>query len=230
MLMLALTGCAFDGSASTAVERLQTRFNQPWPESTYMVATVDTPQGLWNVYVVSIQPDQVAIRQSRQDGEYEFGMIGDLIWHVAFGKSPPVRLDTEWRWFMRNHEVFRFSEWVSGLRFDLGAASGDQSTGECTPVLARDAFDLGVRLCVDSVGDPLWIERQTPPAYGGSTVRIVVDRWDEYGGHRFPGKFRQIQSGTEQTWEIQGFQVLAADHPGLSPPEGLDDSGKVLQH
>lgn len=202
------------------VDRLQARFSEPWSDSTYMIATVDTPRGLWNVYVVSIPPNQVAIRQSRQDGEYEFGMKGDLIWHIAYGKAAPTRLGPEWAWFVRNHELFRFSEWIDTLKFEDAARDSSAEDLGCRPVQARDRFDLGVTLCIAESGDVDWIERQTPAAYGDGVLRIEIDQWDEYLGRRMIKRYRQLQGGQQYTWEVQGLLEVPAGEE-VEPPPGI---------
>lgn len=210
--------------AETAVDRLEARFPESWTQSTYMIATVQTPEGLWNVYVVSIPPDQVAIRQSRQDGEYEFGMIDDLIWHVAFGRSEPTVLSREWAWFIRNHEVFRFSEWLERLRFEphVGADSRDpESPDACTVVTAIDGFDLNVKLCVDAEGFPSWIERETPDSYGQDPVRFEILEWSEYEDQWIMKKFRLIQESATFEWEVQGLMDVP-DNERVRPPRGLE--------
>lgn len=206
--------------ASSAEARLMSRFPEPWSEeSTYMISTVQTPQGLWNVYVVSIPPNQVAIRQSRQDGEYEFGLVDDLIWHVAFGKSKPTVLGSDWGWFIRNHEIYRFSEWLQSLEFVK--SSSESTHQDCTRLQATDSFDLAVTLCVDELGDPVWIERVTPASYGDQTVRIEFDEWSEYKGRRIPKKFRQTRNSSEFHWEIQGLLDVPA-HERVEPPPDLE--------
>jgi len=221
-LQLLLPGCALEARSDPVIDQLHARFDTTWPESSYMVATVETPQGLWNVYVVSIPPNQVAIRQSRQDGEYEFGMIDDLIWHIAFGKSPPSKLAAQWAWFIRSHEIYRFSEWIATLRFNADSEMNTTEESSCKPRSARDRFDLAVTLCIDSAGDPVWIERSTPPAYGDGNVRIEISRWDEFQGRRMPGKFTQFQGGQRYEWEIQGVLELPEDQDRLTAPENLE--------
>ena len=226
-----ILGCASNSHGDALIERLQARFSEPWPESTYMVATVDTPQGLWNVYVVSIPPDQIAIRQSRQDGEYEFGMIDDLIWHIAYGKAQPTRLGDEWAWFLRSHEIFRFSEWLSSLDFQSIETSQSSTSARCATRNATDRFGLNVTLCLDPSGKPLWIERATPVLYGDQTVRIEIDRWDEFEGHEMLGKFTQIQGDQKYNWEVQGVFHVPEEQASLQPPASLrDDNLPEAEH
>lgn len=221
---LLLLGCTTTLQADTPSERLMSRFSELWPDSTYMISTVETPQGLWNVYVVSIPPNQVAIRQSRQDGEYEFGMVDDQLWHIAYGKAEPTRLGPEWAWFIRNHEIFRFSEWIRTIRFDALPDSGETTEPErsCQKVQGRDRFDLAVTLCLDSAGDPVWIERSTPPVYGDTTVRFEIEEWADYLGRRFMKKFRQVQGTQVFEWEVQGLLDVPADQE-VQPPPGISN-------
>jgi len=224
-------GCASNSHGDPLIEKLQASLSATWPESTYMVATVDTPQGLWNVYVVSIPPNQIAIRQSRQDGEYEFGMIDDLIWHIAYGKAQPTRLGDEWAWFLRSHEFFRFSEWLSSLDFHSIEISNPSTSARCTTRIATDRFGLNVTLCLDPSGKPLWIERATPALYGDQTVRIEIDRWDEFEDREMPGKFTQIQGNQQFHWEIQGVFHIPDDQANLQPPASLrEDNPPETRH
>jgi len=209
---------AAEPSGNAAVERLTARFPESWTQSTYMIATVQTPEELWNVYVVSVPPDQVAVRQSRQDGEYEFGMIDDLIWHVAFGKSEPTVIDQQWAWFIRNHEIFRFSEWLGTLQFQR--SNEPERLGSCSTVSATDAFKLDVTLCVDASGFPSWIERETPATYGEQRVRFEVLEWSEWENQRIMKKFRMIQGSSTFEWEVQGLMDVPADQR-IQPPQGL---------
>lgn len=215
-----MIGCATTLQAETAQERLTSRFSELWPDSTYMISTVETPQGLWNIYVVSIPPNQVAIRQSRQDGEYEFGMVDDQIWHIAYGKAEPTELGPEWAWFIRNHEVFRFSEWIRTVRFDDSPAviEDPAAAQPCQAIHGLDQFDLAVTVCVDPVGDPIWIERVTPAIYGNATVRFEIDEWADYLGRRFMKKFRQVQGEQVFAWEVQGLLEVPADQKVTAPP------------
>jgi hypothetical protein len=184
-----------------------------------MIATVHTPEELWNVYVVSIPPDQVAIRQSRQDGEYEFGMVDDLIWHVAFGKTEPTVIDQQWAWFIRNHEIFRFSEWLDTL--EMQGAGESRSGNSCSIVSATDAFELDVTICVDSEGLPTWVERETPQPYGEQTVRFEEKEWSEWEDRRIMKKFRMLQGDTSFDWEVQGLMNVPVDER-IVPPNGLE--------
>src|SRR6056297_3387773 len=225
-LMLPASGClsmpvedSANAGDDSPVARLMSRFDTSWAKSTYMIATVQTPEELWNVYVVSIPPNQVAVRQSRQDGEYEFGLVDDLIWHVAFGRGQPTVVDREWAWFIRNHEIFRFSEWLDTLEFETPAAQA--AAEDCSTIAAMDAFSLRVTLCIDVRGDPLWIERQTPPAYGDDPIRIEIVEWSEYEGRRVMKKYRQTQRGKVFEWEVQGLLDVPEDQQVL-PPEGLE--------
>ncbi len=223
VLVAAIVSCLLGACASSVpaspVERLQERFAEPWSESTYMIATVDTPQGLWNVYVVSIPPDQIAIRQSRQNGEFEFGMIGDLIWHTAFGQTEATELGTEWIWFMRSHELFRFSEWISELEFENATEAAD-SLDTCSPADATDRFGLKVTLCIDSRGDPEWIERRTPRPFGENLVRIDISRWGDHQNKRLPFEFQQRLGDQIYSWVIQSIFELPPDQR-LTPPSGI---------
>lgn len=216
-------GSASKSHGDPLIQHLQARFSAPWPESTYMVATVDTPRGLWNVYVVSIPPNQIAIRQSRQDGEYEFGMIDGLIWHIAYGKAQPTRLGDEWAWFLRSHAIFRFSEWLASLDFQSIESSHSSTAARCITRVATDRFGLDVTLCLDPSGIPLWIERATPALYGDRKVRIEIDRWDEFEDREMPGKFTQIQGDQKYHWEIQGVFHIPEDEASLQPPDSLRD-------
>ncbi|GAB4172534.1 MAG: hypothetical protein Kow0020_07600 [Wenzhouxiangellaceae bacterium] len=202
------------------VDHLLARFDTLWPEPTYMIATVDTPEGLWNVYVVSIPPDQVAVRQSRPDGEYEFGLIGDLIWHQALGRTKATRLDPEYAWFLRNHELFRFSEWIRTLH-DFELAEDDAEQVACRTLRARDRFDLPVSLCIEPDGDVQWIERQPPAAYGTSPLRIEIRQWEVYEGRRLPRRYRQIRDGRAFDWEVQAIYPVSESTASLSPPPEL---------
>lgn len=222
LMLLSIAGCASSQESVSAPLRLmQERFSERWDEANYMIATVETPQGLWNVYVVSIPPNQVAIRQSRQDGEYEFGMIDDVIWHIAHGRTAPSRLPEDWAWFLRVHEMYRFSEWLDTLH-DLGPdGHASMADSGCSQLVAEDRFGLAVRLCVRPDGLPEWIERSTPAAYGEGTVRFDIEEWTEHDGKPMFRAFRQSQGSKTYDWVIEGVLVIPPEQAMLETPEGL---------
>ena len=219
LLLIAFCCISSHSRADMLIEGLKSRFDSSWQLSTYMTASVQTPQGLWNVYVVSIPPDQVAVRQSRQDGEYEYGLIDDVIWHDAFAKEGPVRLDDGWAWFIRNHEIFRFSEWLTSLKFREQKNSDAASADKCSLRYATDDFGLTVTLCLDPSGEPKWIERITPEVFGKSPVRVTFSAWDAFEGRNIPSKFTTCYESYCQDWQIEGLTMLGPGQSIRAPKE-----------
>jgi len=219
------SGQAPDSPACAEIcQALYAGFSAGWPESTYAIATVDTPAGLWNVYIVSIPPDQVGIRQSRQDGEYEFGMTGEVIWHSALGKGTASRLGPDWRWFIRGHEIFRFSEWLERLEFQASRGIRESAETACEELVFSDEFGLETILCVDpGTARPVRIERHSPASYGDAPVVYDALEWRQHQGRTMLAAYRQTGAGDRFGWEIQSVIELSDEQAstGLKPPESL---------
>lgn len=221
-------GCSFTGEsdprqADLYRELLET-LGSGGETALYAAAAVHTPRGLWNVYVMSAPPDRLIFRQSRQDGEVEFGLTGNIIWREDMLTGQSRALDAEWQYFVRSYEIFRLgsrlAEWQihesrSGCReiFPAHEAAID--------LCLLDDFGQRVSVRVGADNLPVRIVRELPAEFGGGVSRIVPSAWTPQNGELLMTGFEQSHGTAQFAWDIQSVRQVPEQEISINPPATL---------
>lgn len=190
----------------------------------HAAAAVHTPRGLWNVYILSAPPDRVIFRQSRQDGEIEFGLAGDRIWRENMLTGQSRALEQEWRYFIRSYELFRLGSRLAKWRIhESQSACAKIHEGHRTgsDLCLVDEFGARVSIRIDSDDLPLLIVRELPEEFGGGVSRILPSVWTPQNGELLMTGFDQEHGSEVFKWDIQSIMYVPEGEYSIKPPAAL---------
>lgn len=190
----------------------------------YAAAAVQTPSGLWNVYILSAPPDRVIFRQSRQDAEIEFGLTDEYIWREDMLSGQSQALSNEWKYFIRSYEIFRLGTQLSRWR-------RADSRSDCQELLDEklSQSDLclvdesGARILITTNEDrvPLQIIRELPAEFGGGLSLIRPLAWTRRGDELLMTGFYQEHAADSFSWDIQSVEEIPEHEISINPPAKL---------
>ncbi|HKL21435.1 MAG TPA: hypothetical protein VJ904_06485 [Tichowtungia sp.] len=190
----------------------------------YAGAAVHTPDGLWNVYIMSAPPDRLIFRQSRQNAEIEFGMNSSQIWRENMLTGRARALGQEWRYFIRSYELFRLGAQLSVWKVNTVPS-------ECKKI--NDDHDADSDLClIDQFGErvsveigaeslPVRITRELPEKFGGGVSVILPTAWTPQEGNLLMTGFRQQSGAAVFDWDIQSVMQVPDDEISVESPASL---------
>lgn len=192
------------------------------PNATVLgMAAVDTPEGLWNVHVLSQPPDKVLVYQIRQDGHAEFGTDGDLIWRRDPFSGEAEALPESYRYFLHSHELMRLGDRLAQWHaLDYGETSRAEDQA-CTELELIDEFGNTARLCLGEEGLPLRISLNTPEIYGDETIHVLPVEWRESDGRTYLAIYHLLHGEARYRWNFQGLGEVDPASSRIEPPEGL---------
>lgn len=190
----------------------------------YAAAAVQTPDGLWNVYILSAPPDRMIFRQSRQEAEIEFGLTDGYIWREDMLTGQSRALNGDWQYFIRSYEIFRLGSQLSRWRpVDSPSACQEivkQQLGESDLCLIDE---FGARVVV-TIGDdrlPSQIVRELPDEFGGGSSRIRPLAWTRKDEELLMTGFDQDHGSDSFSWDIQSVKGIPENEISITPPGEL---------
>ena len=191
--------------------------------ATYSAAEVHAASGLWNVYVVNNPPDEIIIRQSRPNSEIEFGLTADSIWRNDLGAGA-VPLTSDWRWFIRNHEIVHLANRISRWKF-LRFGSVLKDIGNSTRGQVQyyeDEFGLPVQIHLGEDQLPTKIILTKPQGYGDGNVEYTIHDWLDFQGQKKMVEFDMVADGSKMTWIYRGFELIDEQNSfKITAPQGI---------
>lgn len=187
----------------------------------YAASAVHTPEGLWNVYVLSAPPDRLVFRQSRQGAEIEFGMAPGELWREDVLTGNVRHLEGDWRYFIRSYEIFRLGSQLAKWRVH-------ENQAECRKINAEhkinadlcllDEFDERVSIQVGADGLPTRISRELPEKLGGGVSAISPAGWTTENGELLMTGFQQTHGPALFDWDIQSVRRIPENQVSIKPP------------
>lgn len=193
-------------------------------EPLYAAAAVQTPQGLWNIYIMSAPPDRLIFRQSRQNAEIEFGMNGKMLWREDMLTGQARALTTEWRYFVRSYELFRLGSQLAGWKihgFQPACKKINDAHEPGSDLCLVDEFGKLVSIQIDDETLPSAITRELPAQFGGGTSVIVPTAWTPHNGDLLMTGFRQGNGNALFSWDIQSVMQVPDDEILIEAPAGV---------
>ncbi len=186
-------------------------------------AAVQTPEGLWNVYVLSAPPDRVLVHQVRQQTETVFGMNADQLWGYDLISGVARWLSPELRFFVRNHELLRFGDRLEAWQPIAISATKVLENVACDEVLRLlDESGHPIDLCLAADGLPALIRLMPPPAYGDQPMLVYPRHWLEHEGEPVYLQIYELVHGADRYhWNFQGIERLDQSEVRIEPPESL---------
>lgn len=190
----------------------------------HAAAAVHTPEGLWNVYILSAPPDRMVFRQSRQDAEIEFGLTDEYIWREDMLTGQSRALSSEWNYFIRSYEVFRLGSQLSRWRLA-------ESQSNCKEIVKEKLSESDLCL-VDESGSrilvtitderlPSRIIRELPAVFGGGLSVIRPLAWTRRDEELLMTGFDQEHGTDSFRWDIQSVEKIPEHEISINPPATL---------
>lgn len=204
------------------VERLGT-----WPAELPVLgqAAVQTPRGLWNVYVLSILPDRVLVHQVRQDGETTFGMTPAHVWGQDPRSGQVRAMGDSFRFFLRTQNLFRLGDRLTHWQARAWGGSDTVDGRACTRLTLADEGGNPVDICIDDeTGLPAGIAISPPEHYGTTPIYIVPEEWKDINGQQFMAVYELRHGAETYHWNFQGISAGDPEQVTIEPPESLTDA------
>jgi len=191
----------------------------------YAGAAVHTPEGLWNVYIMSAPPDRLVFRQSRQNAEIEFGMSETQIWRENVLTGHARALGREWRYFIRSYELFRLGSQLERWKIHAAQAECEKINEDHDPgadLCLIDEFDARVSVEIGAEAMPIRITRELPEKFGGGVSVILPTAWTPKDGELLMTGFEQRNGAVLFDWDIQLVRQVPEDEVSIEAPAQLN--------
>ena len=191
----------------------------------YAGAAVHTPEGLWNVYIMSAPPDRLVFRQSRQNAEIEFGMTASEIWRENALTGDARSLTQDWRYFIRSYELFRLGSQLGRWKIhpdhaECGTINDDHDSG--SDLCLIDEFKALVSVEIGAQSLPVRIARELPQNFGGGVSIILPTAWTPQDGELLLTGFQQRNGAVLFDWDIQFVRQVPENEVSIKAPAQLD--------
>lgn len=190
----------------------------------YAGAAVHTPEGLWNVYIMSAPPDRLVFRQSRQNAEIEFGMNASEIWRENALTGHARALTPDWRYFIRSYELFRLGSQLEKWKIHANQAECKNINDDHEPnsdLCLIDEFNAMVSVEIGGESLPVRITRELPQKFGGGVSVIIPTAWTRQNGQLLLTGFQQRNGAVLFDWDIQFVRQVPENEVSIEAPAQL---------